>query len=47
MARGNTNDPSSSKYDSDNNSIDDDKPFVDELAHVVKFFYDVSAKQKA
>jgi hypothetical protein len=43
MARGNTSIPSSSDSDSD----DEDKPSVDELAHVIKFFKDVCTKQKA
>jgi hypothetical protein len=44
MARGNTSIPSSSD-DSDSDS-DDDKPSVDELMHVIKFFEDVYTKQK-
>jgi hypothetical protein len=44
MIRGKTSIPSSSD-DSDSDS-DDDKPFVDELVHVIKFFEDVCTKQK-
>jgi hypothetical protein len=40
MARGNTSIPSSSDSD------DEDKPFVDELVHAVKFLEDVCTKQK-
>jgi hypothetical protein len=42
MARGNTSIPSSS----DSSSDDEDKPSIDELAHVVKFFENVCTKQK-
>jgi hypothetical protein len=43
MARGNTNDPSSSDDDSDSDSDSDGdsndyKPFVDKLVYVFKFF---------
>jgi hypothetical protein len=43
MARGNTNDPSSSDDDSDSDSDSDGdsndyKPFVDKLVYIFKFF---------
>jgi hypothetical protein len=41
MARGNMSIPSCSD---DSDSDDEDKPFVNELAHVVKFFEDVCLK---
>jgi hypothetical protein len=44
MARGNSSISSSSD---DSDSDYEDKPFVDELAHAVKFFEDVCTKQKA
>jgi uncharacterized protein YktA (UPF0223 family) len=44
MAWGNTNDSSSSEYDSDS---DDDKPSTEELVHIVQFFEEVCTKQKA
>jgi hypothetical protein len=46
MARGNMS-ISSSSDDNDSDSDAEDNSFVDELAHVVKFFEDVFTKQKA
>jgi hypothetical protein len=43
MARGNTNNLSSSDDDNDSDSYDD-KPFVDELVHFVNFVEDVCTK---
>jgi hypothetical protein len=43
IARGNTNDSSSSEYDSDS---DCKKPSTKELVHVIQFFEEVCIKQK-
>jgi hypothetical protein len=43
MARGNTSITSSSDSDVD----DEDKPSIDELVHVIKFFKGVCTKQRA
>jgi hypothetical protein len=45
MARGNSNDPSSSKYEGDSSSDDEnDKPSLDELANAIKVFEEVCTK---